>query len=79
MKLCAVGAHGHLGDTMNTNLTTSDMTTLAPVAALEPLQELSLTELRSVAGGVSVRDADVIDSPFRGWSDGTDSSPFRGW
>lgn len=64
---------------MNTNPPLIDTSTLASLAAAGLPQELSLNDLRAVSGGVSAGGAESVDSPFRGWSDGTDSSPFRGW
>lgn len=64
---------------MNTTPSIIDTNTSIVLAAAGLPQELSLNDLRAVSGGVSAGAAESVDSPFRGWSDGTDSSPFRGW
>jgi hypothetical protein len=64
---------------MNTIPVIRDTNTLAAVAAVGQPQELTLGDLRAVAGGVAADAGESVDSPFRGWSDDRDSSPFRGW
>lgn len=51
----------------------------AAPSALQPLQALSLEQLRQVSGGAVAE----IPSPYRGWSTGAaaeaQASPYRGW
>ena len=47
----------------------------SPASVLEPV-ELSLDELRQASGGDG---AQQLDSPYRGWSAGGETSPYRGW
>ncbi|MDZ7813417.1 MAG: hypothetical protein U5L74_09975 [Ideonella sp.] len=64
---------------MNTIPAISNTDFLASAPAASQPQELSVADLRAVSGGASLEAGESVDSPFRGWSDGRDSSPFRGW
>ena len=64
---------------MNTIPALTDTYTLAAVATVGQPQELTLGDLRAVAGGVAADAGESVSSPFRGWSDDRDSSPFRCW